>query len=152
MITVIWFAVKPCLEKMKDGGVIKKEELHVLPKDAKTQTVSIPTASEPEWASISFNVQNTKDIILQPMDKQNKPAGAVKVTSVAGKSGAVEIHFDTVVKAASVVVHITPNGAAHPKAEVTSVKACIPKKGAVPLFLYTCVAYLPRLSVCHSEM
>ena len=114
---------------MKDGGVIKKEELHVLPKDAKTQTVSIPTASEPEWASISFNVQNTKDIILQPMDKQNKPAGVVKVTSVAGKSGAVEIHFDTVVKAASIVVHITPSGAAQPKAEVTSAKACLPKKG-----------------------
>ena len=129
------FAVKPCLEKMKDGGVIKKDELHVVVKDSKTQSVSIPTASddkhEPEYASVTLTVKNVKEVTVTSVSKQNNPSEVKKVTVASTSETTVEVKFDTVVKADSITVEVTPSSIEPVKAEVTSVKACVPKKGTI---------------------
>ena len=118
---------------MKDGGVIKKEELHVVVKDSKTQSVSIPTASdvkhEPEYASVTLTVKNVKEVTVTSVSKQNNPSEVKKVTVASTSETTVEVKFDTVVKADSITVEVTPASTEPVKAEVTSVKACVPKKG-----------------------
>ena len=79
----------PCTKTMKDGGVIKKEELHVEGKDTTTLKVTIPSATsdkhEPQWVSVTLKVENVKEVKVTPNDKSGKPIDSPKTTEVVSR-------------------------------------------------------------------
>ena len=118
---------------MKDGGVIPQHELHVTGKDTTVLHVTIPSSTqhEPEWASVTLVVHNVKEVKVTPVDKNGKPTGEPETTHVAhATTTTVTVTFTRTVKAVSLKVELTKATTTAPvKADVTSVKACLPKSG-----------------------
>ena len=121
---------------MKDGGVIKKEELHVEGKDTTTLKVTIPSATsdkhEPQWVSVTLTVENVKEVKVTPNDKSGKPTDSPKTTEVSGTT--VEVKFETSPHADHLVVVLSKKDDSAPvKSDVTSAKACLPKNGELKI-------------------
>ena len=119
---------------MKDGGVIKKEELHVEGKDTNTLKVTIPSATsdkhEPQWFSVTLTVENVKEVKVTPNDKSGKPTDSPKTTEVSQTATTVEVKFETSPHADHLTVVLTKKDDSKPvKSDVTSAKACLPKNG-----------------------
>ena len=117
---------------MKDGGVIKKEELHVEGKDTTTLKVTIPSATSDkqgaQWVSVTLTVENVKEVKVTPNDKSGKPTDSPKTTEVSGTT--VEVKFETSPHADHLTVVLTKKDDSKPvKSDVTSAKACLPKNG-----------------------
>ena len=119
---------------MKDGGVIKKEELHVEGKDTTTLKVTIPSATsdkhEPQWVSVTLKVENVKEVKVTPNDKSGKSTDSPKTTEVSQTATTVEVKFETSPHADHLTVVLTKSDNSKPvKSDVTSAKACLPKNG-----------------------
>jgi hypothetical protein len=124
--------LKPCEQQMKDGGIIKSDELHVTHTESKeitVVTVDIPHGNhkEPEWAAVNVKVNNVKVIQYTPVDKNGKEGHTETKPVLAGETTIV-LGFVDHVKAEKIVVKAvpaTPSSPAH--VEVVSVKACVEK-------------------------
>ena len=119
---------------MKDGGVIKKEDIHVEGKDTTTLKVTIPSATsdkhEPQWVSVTLTVENVKEVKVTPNDKSGKPTDSPKTTEVSHDATTVEVKFETSPHADHLTVVLTKKDNSAPvKSDVTSAKACLPKNG-----------------------
>ena len=135
---MLHFAEVPCTKTMKDGGVIKKKELHVEGKDTTTLKVTIPSATsdkhEPQWVSVTLTVENVKEVKVTPNDKSGKPTDSPKTTEVSQTATTVEVKFETSPHADHLTVELTKKDDSKPvKSDVTSAKACLPKNGELKM-------------------
>ena len=118
---------------MKDGGVIKKEDIHVEGKDTTTLKVTVPSASSDkkgaQFVSVTVKTEHASEVKATPMDKSGKPTDSPKTTPVSQSATEVEVTFETSPHADHIIVEVTKATTTPVKSDVTSVKACLPKNG-----------------------
>jgi hypothetical protein len=137
---MLFFVEKPCVQNMKDGGLVPKKDIHVTGTDTTVLHVTIPSSDKhdaPEWVSLKVVVENVKTVKATPVGKDGKPSGEPEIVHVTrSTTTTVAVTFTHAVKAESITVELTKATTTAPvKSDVTSAKACLEKNGT---FMSTC--------------
>jgi len=121
----------PCLETIKDGGVIPVEKLTVTRTDGTDSTTvilssSAPTDKQPTFVSFTVTKSsNLQTVSYTPAGKDNKPTGETKVVPVLNPSQPKEVVLAEPVNADRLIVTFTPSSNTPTDASVVSVVGCM---------------------------
>lgn len=141
-VQYMYFIVElPCLKKMKNGGVVPKEQLSVKRVEGPKSTIitlksQVEPKDTPQWESMKITKGDVKLVKVTPTDKSGKPTDQPQTANVQDPTKASEIRFKKPLVGEQLSVELVPKGDKPTDADIISVVGCVPVDGKI--YTYTC--------------